>query len=83
MIICRSVLIRVRNVSAETCRENRNTHFMFDFFSRKSLRLYVEKYCKDGQATACGLYAGYLRLQTHTQNMWTNTYCFPTATMDA
>ena len=67
MVICRSVLIRVINVSAETCKEIQTQILCSMFiFSRKSLRLYVEKYCKDGQATACGLHAGYLRLKTHT-----------------
>jgi len=29
MIISRSVLLRMRNVSDKSCRENQNTHFMF------------------------------------------------------
>ena len=35
-IISHSILIRMRNVSDESCRENQNTHFMFDafFFSK-------------------------------------------------
>jgi hypothetical protein len=31
-IISRSVLLRMRNVSDETCRETRNTHFIFITF---------------------------------------------------
>jgi len=46
----------------------------------------VEKYGTDRQATGwqygpCALRAGYLRLQTYTQNMSRNNYCFSTATM--
>jgi hypothetical protein len=53
MIICRSVLLRMRNLSDRSCRENPNTHFMFKFFNRKSyLSLNnVGKYCRDRQAT--------------------------------
>ena len=33
LIITRSVLLRMRNVSSKSCRENQNTHFMLhDFF---------------------------------------------------
>jgi len=31
-IISRSVLLRMRNVSEKSCRENQNTHFEFDIF---------------------------------------------------
>jgi hypothetical protein len=55
MIISRSVLRRMRNVSDKSCRENQNTHFMFNnfFFFRKSCRLWdnVETYGKSGQVT--------------------------------
>jgi hypothetical protein len=30
MIISRSVLLRMRTVSDKSCRENQNTHFIFD-----------------------------------------------------
>jgi hypothetical protein len=52
-IISRSFLLRMRNVSDKVCRENKNTHFMFSDFFRKSCRLWdnVEKYCRAGQAT--------------------------------
>ena len=32
MIISRTVLLRMRDASDETCRENQNTHFMFNIF---------------------------------------------------
>jgi hypothetical protein len=36
LIISRSVLLRMRNVSDKSCRENQNTHFVFSnfFFSK-------------------------------------------------
>ena len=30
MIILRSLLLRMKNVSDKNCRENQNTHFMFN-----------------------------------------------------
>ena len=54
-IVCRSVLHRMKNVSHKICRENQNTHFVFNNFfpPRKSRRLWdnVEKYGRAGQAT--------------------------------
>ena len=38
-IIRRSILIRMRNVSDESCRENRNTNVVFCNFFRRSCRL--------------------------------------------
>jgi hypothetical protein len=32
MVISRSVLLRIRNVSDKSCRENQNTHFVFSNF---------------------------------------------------
>jgi hypothetical protein len=55
MITSRSIL-RMRKFSHKSCRENQNTHVMFNkFFSpRKSCRLLdnVEKYCRAGEATS-------------------------------
>jgi hypothetical protein len=55
MIIYRLILLRRRNVSIESCRENQNAHFVFSnfFFFRKSCRLWdnVEKYGRARQAT--------------------------------
>jgi len=53
-IISRSVILRMRNVSDQSRRENQNTRFIsITFFFRKScsLRDNVEKYCRAGQAT--------------------------------
>ena len=72
MIISRSILLRIRNVSDKSCRQNQNTHFVFSNFCR-NLAVWdnVEKYCKAlaghrWQHDACTLRAGYLRLHTHT-----------------
>ena len=35
LIISRSVILRVRNVSDKSCRENQNAHFMFNHFFPK------------------------------------------------
>jgi len=54
MIISRTVLLRMRNVSDKKCRENQNTHFVFNkFFFLKSGGLWdnVEKYSTAGHAT--------------------------------
>ena len=40
MIMSRGVLLRIINISDTICRENQNTHFIFNkFFSRNSCRL--------------------------------------------
>jgi len=51
LIIPRSLLLRMRNVSDKSCGENQNTHAKFIF--RKSCRLWknVEKYSTARQAT--------------------------------
>ena len=48
MVICGPIL-RMRNVSDKSCRENRNIHFILFFF--KSFHNNVEKYCTARQAT--------------------------------
>jgi hypothetical protein len=40
MIVSISVMLRIRNVSDESCRENQNTHFVLNNFFRKSCRLW-------------------------------------------
>jgi len=53
LIISRSVSLRLRNVSDRSCRENRNTHFVFRNFPPKIVPFMrnVEKYDRAGQAT--------------------------------
>ena len=80
MIILRWILI-MSNVSDKSCRENQNTHFLFNkFFFRKSCRLWdnVEKCDTAGQATddniirrmrfACRITKA--RIQTDTHNTY-------------
>jgi len=66
-VIYHRILLRMRNVWDESCRENQNTYFVcINFFYQKSYHLWdnVEKYCRAGQATyeskysECVLYAG-------------------------
>ena len=88
LIISHSFLLRMRNVSDKSCRENQNTHFMFsDFFFSNTCHLWDEcgkiLYSQTGhrwQYSTCTMYAGYLRRQIHTIR---NTYCFSTSTMVA
>ena len=39
LIISRSVLLRMRNVSDKTCRESQNTHFIFNNIFQKLCHL--------------------------------------------
>jgi len=87
LIISHSVLLRMRNVSDNSCRENQNTHFMFCNFSRKSCRLRgnVEKYGTAGQVThdhaiLYMTFACWIPKATQTLRIC-NTYCFSTSTM--
>jgi len=43
----------MKNISDNSCRENQNTHFIFNNKFRKSCRLWdnVEKYFRAGQTT--------------------------------
>jgi len=55
LITPHSILLRMRNVSYKTCRENQNADFVLNnfFFFRKSCRLgdNAEKHCSAGLAT--------------------------------
>jgi len=71
--ISRWILLRIKNVSDKSCRENQNTHFAFSnfFFFCKSCHVWdnVEKYGSAREATGdsvCTLHAGWLRLQNLT-----------------
>jgi hypothetical protein len=88
-IISRLVLHRMRSVLDINCRENRNTHCMFNtFLFCKSCPLWdnVEKYCWAGQATDDNLVYVHCLLDTlgykHTLKIC-NTHCFSTATVVA
>jgi hypothetical protein len=43
--ISRSVLLRMRNVSEKLCRENQNTHFVFNKISPENLAVYEMLLC--------------------------------------
>jgi hypothetical protein len=51
LFLALSVLLRTRNISDKSCRENQNTHFIFNNFFKKSCRLWdnVEKYGRAGE----------------------------------
>jgi hypothetical protein len=53
MVISRSILLRMRNVSEKSCRENQDTYYMFNNFFSKIVPFmnYVEKYGTARQAT--------------------------------
>jgi len=84
--ISRWIILRTRNVSDKSYRENRNTHFMFAAFSLKSCSFWdkVEKYgivrlATDGSIIRRKCFACWVpKVQTHSRNMW---YCFSTARM--
>jgi len=76
LVISRSVLLRMKNVSDKSYRETRYTHFMFNdfFFSFENRAVYeitwkniVERGSHRLQYGGRALHAGYLRLQIHTQ----------------
>jgi hypothetical protein len=89
MIISRWIILTMRNVSDKNCRENQNTHFLFNnFFFRKSCRLWdnVERPCTTRQATDENIIrrmriACWITMATDTHSRICNTYCFPTASM--
>jgi hypothetical protein len=65
----------MRKLSDKICRENQNTHFIFNNFFLKLFRLSdnMQKYCGAGQDKddygACALHVGYLGLQIQIENM--------------
>jgi hypothetical protein len=74
MIASRWILLRIRNVSDKSCRENQNTHFMFSHFFPKIVPLnekmwknMVERSDHRWQYGASSLHAGLLRLQTRSE----------------
>ena len=85
MVVCRSVLLRMTNVSDESCKYNHNTYFIFSnvFFESRSLIRYCGKtYCRAWQVTVhvgCTLDTyGYKHILRRGNN-----YCFSAITMVA
>jgi len=76
----------MRNVSLKSCRENQNTHFVFNNFFPKILRLWdnLEEYCRVGQATYDNMTHAHCMLDNwsfkHTLIIC-NIYCISTATV--
>jgi hypothetical protein len=78
VIVSRRTILKMRNLSDRSCRENQNTYFMFNnfFFFRKSCLLWdnLEEFCSVGQNIDRNIIrrmrlACWISLQTHTQNM--------------
>ena len=69
----------MRNVQDKSCRENPNTHFMFSNPPPSESRAFYRIMCTGMVVLdrpqmkikygACALHAGYVGLQTHTQNI--------------
>jgi hypothetical protein len=85
MIISRSFLPRMKNVSDKSCRENRRKILCsIIFFLRKFCRLWhnVKKYCRAVQATDDNMTHAHCMLDNevykYTLRMY-NTYCFSIA----
>jgi hypothetical protein len=77
LTISRSIILRMKNVSDNLCRDSRNTLHV-QYFSFKSCRLWdnVGKHCTVGQYGAWTKRSGYLLGYKHTLRIC-NTYCFP------
>jgi len=62
----RSIVFRIKNISDETCSENRSTHFMISNLFRKSCHLWdnLEKYCWAGQTTGDNMAHAHFMLDT-------------------
>jgi hypothetical protein len=81
IIICHSILLRMRNISDKTCRENQNT-FSIQLLFRKSCHLSdkEEKYIGVRQATDDNViwrmcFACWTTKATHALRIY-HTYCF-------
>jgi hypothetical protein len=86
-ITFRSVLLRTKSISDQSCRETRNKHFVFNTHFRKSCHLWdnVEKFCRAGQPTDDNMAHAHCMLGTYgyqCTDSWHNTHCFSTAIMD-
>jgi hypothetical protein len=63
----------MRNISDKRCRENQGTHFTFSNSFSENLAIYEIMWKNmvepDRPDMTIRLHAGYISLQTHTQNM--------------
>jgi hypothetical protein len=76
ILISRSVLVRMRNVSYKICRENRNTHFIFSSVCFSKIIPFYEtmwEYFRDWQITDVNMAHAHCMLDTqgckHAWNM--------------
>jgi hypothetical protein len=83
-IICRWILLRMGNVSDNTCRENQNTHLVFNNYFQKSCHLWdnVEKYGIARHATydsiiRCMCLACWITKATNTHSEYVILTAFP------
>jgi len=73
VIISRSNLLRMRNVSGESCRGIQNTNFVFK--NRAVYEMMWKNIVEPAkpqmtiQCGVCAFYDGYLRLQTNAENL--------------
>jgi len=88
-IISGTFLLRIRNVSEKSCRENQNTYFMFNNFFSENCAVYVTTWkniVQPGrQQTAIWRtrIACWITKATHTDSDYVILIPFPTATMVA
>jgi hypothetical protein len=84
LIISRSILLRMKNVSDKSCRENQNARFVFNNFFRKSCLFSSEKnIAKQGRPQMTIWRMRILCWITKVTHTICNTHCFSTATMVA
>jgi hypothetical protein len=88
LIISRSNIRRIRNVSVKFYREIQKTHFMFNNGFSKIITFWgnVDKFCRTGQDTddTMAHVVGMLDTEGYKHTLGIcNTYCFSTATMVA
>jgi len=85
-MVFHSILLRMRNFSDKSCRENQNTFCVQWLFFLSKIEPFMRKcgkiwYSQTGhrwQYGACALHAGYLRLQTHTHSQYVLLIIFST-----
>jgi len=53
MIKSHAVFLRMRNVLDKICRENQNTHFIFNNFLFMKTMLFIERHAKDDNMIQC------------------------------
>jgi hypothetical protein len=90
LIIPHSLLLRMRNVSDKSCRQNQNTHFTFNnVFFKRNRAIYEIMYkntvelSRPQMKTQCMHIACWIPKATNTHSEYVNTSCIAIATMVA